>query len=305
MRKTVLGLMLVVVGCIGATRDACSQERAQPGVPAVISQPVIFVDAHVHLNDAAMQLELMKEYGSQRAVVFWGRNSDNESLLKAARDYPDKFIPFVSVSPERSAYRELWEREDPKLLTMLDDYLKTGAFKGIGEISVTHFPDRGFPEADFSPTSSLMKGIMKLAEKYRVPVTIHCEITRIREFSALLNEFKNVQVIWAHGGYAPYFLARRMLENHANLYYELSARTWLNHPRSPEYTIFKNATEVWPQWLELIESSPGRFILGTDASHRSRESEKRKFESVQLLLRQLSPQTRDLVARKNLLGLVR
>ncbi len=307
MRKAVFVLMLIVVGLIIDTRDVYAQEKAQQGgqVPSVIGQRIPIVDSHVHLNDVAMQLELMKEYGVERAIVFWGRDSDNESLLKAARDYPDKFIPFVSVSPERRAYRQLWEREDPKLLTMLEDYLKSGVFKGIGEISVTHFPERGFPEADFSPTSSSMKGIMKLAEKYRVPVTIHCEITRIREFLELLNEFKNVQVIWAHGGYTPYFLAKRMLENHANLHYELSARTWLNHPRSPDYTIFKNENEIWKQWLELIESNPNRFLVGTDASHRSRESEKAKIERVQLFLKQLSPKTRELVARKNLLGLVR
>jgi predicted TIM-barrel fold metal-dependent hydrolase len=46
----------------------------------------------------------------------------------------------------------------------------------------------------------------------------------------------DVQVIWAHGGYTPYFLARRLLERHPNLHYELSARTWRHHPRSPDYT---------------------------------------------------------------------
>ena len=63
-------------------------------------------------------------------------------------------------------------------------------------------------------------------------------------------------MIWAHGGYTPYFLARRMIERHPNLTYELSARTYLRHPRSPDYTIFRNETEVWPRWLGLIEANP-------------------------------------------------
>lgn len=299
-------LMLVAVGLVIETENVSARETASSvgQSSSANNQRIPIVDAHVHLNDVAMQLGLMKEYGVEWAVVFWGRNSDNESLLKAARDYPDKFIPFVSVSPERSAYRQLWKRDDPKLMTMLEDYLKSGKFKGIGEISVTHFPERGFPEADFSPTSASMKGIMKLAEQYRVPVNIHCEITRIREFSELLNEFKNVSVIWAHGGYTPYVLAKRMLENHANLHFELSARVWLNHPRSPDYTIFKNETEVWKEWLDLIESNPKRFLIGTDASHRSRENEKAKIERVRHFLTRLSPKTRELVAPKNLLGLI-
>ena len=81
-------------------------------------------------------------------------------------------------------------------------------------------------------------------------------------------KFPDVAVIWAHGGYTPLFLARRMLEAHPNLYYELSARTWAVHPRSPEYTILKAGTSVWAQWLELINdpeqkiSRPRQLYVG-------------------------------------------
>jgi hypothetical protein len=95
-----------------------------------------------------------------------------------------------------------------------------------------------------------------------------------------------------------------MLERHPNLYYELSARTWPRHPRSPDYTILRDGKSVWPEWLELIESKADRFIVGTDASQRSRETEIMKFDSVQAFLRQLSPATQDRVARTNLLNLV-
>ena len=44
------------------------------------AETVPFVDAHVHLNDESMQLEMMRRCGAKRAVVFWGRSSDNESI---------------------------------------------------------------------------------------------------------------------------------------------------------------------------------------------------------------------------------
>jgi len=263
-----------------------------------------FLDAHVHLNDETMQLEFMARYGVTKAVVFWGRRSDNEDIAEAARRHPDRFIPFVSVSPERRSYREAWDNQDSALLGTLDDLLSSGRFKGIGEISAAHFPSPGFPEADYDPTSPIMLGILDLARKHRVPVMLHVEITRMKELSALLDMYPDVAVIWAHGGYTPLFLARRMLERHPNLYYELSARTWPRHPRAPDYTILKDGTAVWPEWLRLIENNPARFIVGTDASHHSRESETMKHESVQNFLRQLSPSTRDKVARENILALV-
>ncbi len=311
-----LAVGILVLGCalalsFGASVSGQDQPRvlkrvknsAAPESTAPSLETVPFVDAHVHLNDEAMQIELMRHYGAKRAVVFWGRNGDNGSIADAVKRRPDLFIGFASISPERRAHRRAWEDQDLALLEELDGLLATGQFKGIGEISAVHFPSPGFPEADYDPAGPMMSGIMALARKYRVPVLVHVESTRMRELAALLEAFPDVNMIWAHGGYTPLFLARRMLERHPNLTYELSARTWPRHPRSPDYTILQDGRSVWPEWIELIETMPGRFIIGTDASHRSLESERMKFESVQSFLRQLSPATRERVAQGNLLGL--
>ncbi len=273
---------------------------ARPGEP-----PIAFVDAHVHLNDPVLQIELMDRHGADRAVVFWGGRSDNDTVLDAVRRWPGRFVPFVSISPEHRAYRTAWQRGDVALLDELDALLAGGGgWRGIGEISSVHFPSPGFPEADFDPGGAITVGILALARKHRVPVLLHIELTRLAAFSALLERFADVPVIWAHGGYTPLFIAARMLERHANLHYELSARTWPRHPRSPEYTLLRDGHAVWPEWLSLIEAAPQRFIVGTDASGRSRLADSMKFESVQNLLRQLKEPARRLVARENILRLV-
>ena len=263
-----------------------------------------FADAHVHLNDLPMQLALMERFGVSHAVVFWGGRSSNDSVLEAARRHPGRLIPFASISPERTAYRPLWEADSPQLLQQLDALLATGAFKGIGEISAVHFPSEGFGETDFDPLGPMVTGILELARKHRVPVMLHVELTRMEAFGRLLERYRDVTVIWAHGGYTPLFLARRLLQAHPNLVYELSARTWPRHPRSPEYTLLRDGQAVWPQWLQLVEQMPERFLVGTDASHRSLASEEMKHRSVQDFLRQLSPRARELVGTRNLLRLL-
>lgn len=259
-----------------------------------------FIDSHAHLNDPDLQLELMRKWGATHAVVFWGGRSSNESVAAAARAHPTQLIPFASVSPERTACRPAWTGNDPGLLKHLDTLLATGLYKGIGEISAVHFPSAGFEETDFSPLSPTVIGILELARKHKVPVMLHVENTRMIELGQLLLRFRDVPVIWAHGGYTPLFLARRMLQEHPNLYYELSARTWPRHPRSPEYTILRDGRDVWPEWLQFIEEMPHRFLVGTDASNRSASADAMKFSSVQNFLVQLSPAAREQVGRGTL-----
>lgn len=277
---------------------------AWPQAPSPPAEPIPFVDAHAHLNDPALQLELMQRWGATHAVVFWGGRSSNESVAQAAQAHPGRLIPFASISPERTAYRPAWTQDDPALLAQLDALLATGTYKGIGEISAVHFPSAGFGETDFSPLGPMVTGILALARKHRVPVLLHVESTRMAELGVLLARFPDVPVIWAHGGYTPLFLARRMLERHPNLYYELSARTWPRHPRSPDYTILRDGEKVWPEWLQLVEAMPHRFLVGTDASNRSASADAMKFASVQAFLAQLSPAAREQVGRRTVLRLV-
>jgi predicted TIM-barrel fold metal-dependent hydrolase len=259
-----------------------------------------FTDGHVHLNDPEAWVRLMDEAGIDRALVFRGRDIDNDGLLEAAQRWPERLIPFLSVSPEHREFRRSWESDDPAIIEIVDSLLDAGGFLGIGEISVSHFRGRGFPEADYDPSGRVMRGILGAARRHDVPVTVHVEVTRLRELEEMLVDFRDVTVIWAHGGYTPMFLAERMLARHPNLVYELSARTWQRHPRSPDYTILRNDVDVWPEWIALIERMPDRFVVGTDASGRSLASDERKVASVRSLLGQLVPEVRRMVAGENL-----
>jgi len=251
----------------------------------------------VHLNDPGMQLALMEQYGVERAVIFWGRNSDNDSVADFAARHPSRFVAFASISPERTAYRPFWERDDLAIVARLGEMLATGRFRGIGEISVAHAATPGFPATDFSPLSPVMRGILGLARQHRMPVMVHCEAARGAELSQLLDAFADVAVIWAHGGYTDAAEARRMLARHPNLYYELSARTWPRHPRSADYPIASVNGTLRPPWLALIEEMPGRFLVGSDASHHVEANEHMKLASVRDFLAQLSP-----AARRELAG---
>lgn len=285
-------LRVLVVGLLPAALAAQEPPRST------------FSDTHAHLNAPDAWVRLMDQSGIDRTVALAGRSSDHRTLLEASRRWPGRILPFLSLSPEHRQFRPAWEADDGRLEPLLDSLLATGLFLGIGETSVSHFPGAGFPEADFDPMGRTMQGIMRAARKHHVPVLVHCEITRLREFEALLEAYPDVTVIWAHGGYTPRFLAKRLLDRHPNLQYELSARTWVRHPRSPDYTLLRDSSRVWEEWLALVEARPTRFLVGTDASGRSDERDLERIRSVQRFLDQLSPAARRLVAHDNLTRLL-
>lgn len=252
-----------------------------------------YFDGHVHVNEPGSMLALMERHQIPRAVVFWGGNTDNREIVEAARRHPDKLVPFLSVSPERlQPYGQWWRDGDAALLAYAERELRTGAYRGHGELSIVHFPSRGFPEAEYSPAHPLMTGLMGLALKYRLPVMIHCEMTYAREFAALLARYPAVPVIWAHGGYAPLYWVERMLARHPNLTIDLSMRLVADHPRSPDYWILKSPGQLWPRWLELIKANPTRFVSGSDSSQRDPEVDAARIASMEILLPRLTPAAR-------------
>lgn len=277
-----------LVGCAG------------PGPVAIVP----FIDAHAHLNDPALQIELMDAHGAAQALVYWGGRSDHDTLLAAVRRWPGRFVPFASISPERRAYRGAWARDAPaELLGLLEPLLAAGVFRGIGELSPVHHASAGFPAADFDVQGAITTAVLALARRHRVPVVMHVELTRIDAFSELLARHDDVAVVWAHAGYAGAERAARLLQRHPRLTLELSARTW-PHPRLPGTLVFDEQGTLQPAWRTLIEREPLRVIVGTDAAGRSRESDAMKFASVQALLRQLDEPVRSLVARGNVQALL-
>lgn len=260
-----------------------------------------FYDGHVHLNQLAPVLEQMQRHQVERSIIFWGHATDNAQVEAAARQHPGRLVPFLSVSPEREEpYGRWWRTGDRGLLTYAEHELARGVYRGIGELSIVHFPSRGFPETEISPQHPLLDGLMGLAARFKVPVLIHCEMTYARELAQLLARHPNVPVIWAHGGYAPLYWVERMLDEHPNLTIDLSMRTVEDHPRSPDYWICKAPGQIWPQWLELIEANPSRFVVGSDAAQRDAQADEARLLASKLVLDQLTPGTRAAVGTTNL-----
>ncbi len=300
---TAKGNDLLTAG-LPVTADEVEQFLASPA-----RAPYTAVDVHDHFmpnsHTAERLISIMNVLGISKSIIFGGQNPDNEYVLKAAAQYPDRLIPFYrdSVRVEQDA----WLKNDPKILAELERQILSGKYRGIGEFTNVHYPP-GFRarmgeallDTEVSPLAPMAQNLFRLAEKQGIPVLIHNEVYYYKEFDEALTRFPKVTVIWAHAGYTSYYGVEMLMKKHANLYADLSIRA-LHSPRdSREASIFHDENKVKALWLELIEKFPDRFMVGLDESSAQYREHEASFAWMAKLLSQLSPSAGRKVAVENI-----
>jgi Xaa-Pro aminopeptidase len=271
--------------------------------------PYTTVDVHDHFipnqHTAERLISVMNVLGISKSIIFGGQDPDNDYVLKAAAQYPDRLIPFYrdNVRVEHDA----WLRNDPKILTELEREISSGRYRGIGEFTNVHYPPgrrarmgEALLDTEVSPMAPMVQSLFRLAEKYQLPVLMHNEVYYYKELDQLLGLFPKVKVIWAHAGYTSYYGVEMLMKKHPNLYADLSIRAEYRPRDSREASIFHNENSVKPLWLELIEKYPDRFMAGLDESSNGYRGHAEYFEWMGKLLSQLTPATGRKVAIENI-----
>lgn len=200
------------------------------------------IDAHAHIgqfdgwanvgNRVESLLADMDEYEIEKTIVC---ASDN-TIVKAARDtYPQRFLPLYYANPHLGQI----------CLQEIDYYLGSEGFCGIKMNPLRHA---------FVADDESVDPIMSLAQKYQVPVFIHCghpPYSLPWSIALLAERFPEVPVVMIHmgHGHGVYIDASlKMAKRYANLYLEISGM--------PMQSKIKEA-------YETVGSN--RIMFGTDA----------------------------------------
>lgn len=294
---------LVTWGCAGA------------GLPA--DQPsgerLPLADLHFHPRRGGSPGAVLQEM--DRAGVRWAGNgaigADHvwDSFLQAA---PDRFIPFAGQQAIyeliRSYGERAWTLRAPGAVAYveaLEQQLRTGKFRGIGELFVNNLRThvRAVTPTRYPADSPLMRRLLALAARYRVPLSIHMEAEpgSVGELERLLAADREAPVIWAHCGFtADAALVRRLMEAHPNLLCELSFRDdrysfFGTLSRRYLVPITGSGRQLDPSWKALLEDRSDRFLVGTDADGGYGDV----IAFFRAVLAQLSPEAARRVAHEN------
>lgn len=322
-----LGRILVVLAAISLLPGCENSALAQPSVNESLPPPptpplqpgyLPLIDAHNHIVPGMSVdaiVSFMDAAGIQKTVlttntVFAWRpmGQEEDFVLEAYRKYPQRIIPFLST------VRGGWLVPESAFVEYAEKQLKTGIFKGMGEFLLRHYPIAGgpkvtAPEVNIRADSPYMEKMMRLGEKYKVPLLIHMETTpdTVAALERALQANPNTKLIWAHqnpvkmggGPFSPRGgdpnQIATLLDKYPNLYadiaigYESLFLRLQEDRRLPE------------DWKKLYEKYNDRFVIGSDLpSYHAWTWGLFRANYMRTWLSQLSPDTARKLAYENI-----
>jgi hypothetical protein len=292
-----LGLMAVaLVACAGPVSR----------MPREVVDKIPLVDFHAHYpgrppRTAEEFIRTMDSVGIERTVLLLGGTGSKEA--RELQKYSDRFALFFAGPAANDAVRAKIKTGDSKVVEeLLADYdlaLQSGHYSGLGEIYAYH-SDR---PTRLAPDSPAIEGLLELAARYGVPITIHCTSDGRPEMARALKSHPKATVIWAHAGsFLSPAAMMDLLKAHPNLYFELAIKN--KRVRTDRHPILSGLT-LREDWRQLFESYPDRFFLGFDfpgtgPNHGTPlETAADSAEFFRTVLMQLNPSTARKIAYQN------
>ena len=212
-------------------------------------------------------------YAGDDAGAYWYSATDHivaHALQQLTPEQRRRFHPFLT------GFNPNDKNADEHVRRLLKMYPRM--WKGIGEVFTRHDDLTALTYSETPRANSeALRRIYFLAEEFDLPVMIHSNITSKRERNPLylpelekaLRDHPQVRFIWAHAGTSKEihrhqkkltFLfeeLERMLGLYPNLYIDLS---WT----MLEPYLLDSEGRPEPQWVQLVESHPERFMIGSD-----------------------------------------
>lgn len=224
---------------------------------------VPYVDAHSHpfaQMRADQQIEAFREAGISGVLMMW---PDPYPLRSMADQNPGYVIPMLSISSNKTILTE----ETAGVFSHARDQM---GICGFGELATRLLSNGNITDAASISDPRRMKIYAVAAEK-GTPVNMHISLAEpetVAVYERIVAAHPGVPFILNHAGLTagPELLAR-LLEDHPNVYAELSGRLTsptAERPR-PQSALMADGS-LKPEWRAVFEQFPDRFLFGMDVN---------------------------------------
>ena len=244
----------------------------------VAAQDRPIFDAHIHYSQGdwatippERALAILKEAGIRKALV---SSTPDDGTMKLYEKAPDVVVPMLRPYRTREDM-STWPR-DPAVQAYVEDRLKRGVHKGIGEFHISA------SDAD----GPVVRRFAELSAERGLVLQAHVDEACIDRLASL---YPKARFLWAHAGFAGAEAVDRIMDRFPNVWAELA----LNG------SVTSNG-KLDPAWARLLTRRPDRFLVGTDTWTTSRwESVVPGMRDYRAWLSELPADVADQIAWKN------
>jgi predicted TIM-barrel fold metal-dependent hydrolase len=328
-------LLAALAVSLPQTQDRAVSART----PAAAMTPFIDVHAHLNGKDPEGSLRAaVAEMQAENAleVFFMPRpyllhdpaRYDYERIAAAGKKFPGKFRFLGGGGSLNGMIQEAVRTGDAgvevrkRFQAKAEEIVRAGAV-GFGEMSGEHLPEpAGYQHAPLDHPLYLL--LSDIAAAHDMPIDVHMEAVtsdrplppewakmpspppvlheNIGGLERLLAHNPRTKILWAHAGWdssgdrTP-ALMHRLLHDHPNLYMELKCAP----DRLGKNTFLADGAHglVKPEWLQLLEDYPDRFVMGADQPYPPPRVERQRWHCAVDLLNQLPADLRQKIAIDN------
>ena len=246
---------------------------------AAAAQEVPVFDAHIHYNRPDWSaytpeaiLDILDNAGVRWALV---SSTPDEGTVRLYEKAPARIVPVLR--PYRTPADVGSWTKDASLVPYVQERLKRGIYKGIGE----------FHLSAAQAADPVVKEFAALGARHGLFLYAHTEAAGIEE---LIRRYPGVRWLWAHAGLGePFDVVAGMVERNPTLMAELSLKSEI-----------ASGGTIDSRWKNLFLRHPDRFMMGTDTWVTSQWD---RFAAIQAdkrgWLRQLPPDLAEKIAYRN------
>jgi len=218
-------------------------------------------DAHAHIPkgfSVAQRRKIYNQAGVKGAGLFV-KSFEQSGLQKLRKDLGKNFLFFPDVHKKTKSDYVVKK----KRIQRFKNFYETGLLAGLGEIyihlSFAPFAPDGI-KTDITGKDEL--AYLEIADQSGIPVHIHHE-NPDKDFETILKRFSNVKFILAHSGYLSPEKLDVLMQNHPNLYADLSLISNRHFGPFTETGVLLS-TPPSKAWVALLTKHADRFMVGSD-----------------------------------------
>ena len=203
-------------------------------------------DAHLHYNWEPKPHFTLEEVlalfrkNNVTGILATSRPNDGTHALMAAKAEGLQVVPFIRPYRVRADIGSWFS--DPVIFDLVKDEFKRGYYRGVGEFHLTG------KAAD----NEWVRKTVDFAVANNLYLHAHADEEAVE---ILMRHNPKARIIWAHTGFGlSHARVAALLDKYPALWGELSYRSG----------IVDGAGTLTPQWRDLFERYPDRFLIGSD-----------------------------------------